>query len=210
MITERLRETLKRDEGLNLKRHEVQGIDHIGYGINLENELPQELLDYLGVEDEDEIDEITQEQADYLLDHFVGIAVRECGEYYASLWDELSPLRQEILVNLHFNLGLLRLKAFRKMNKAVVMEDWVEASAQMLDSKAARQTGERYPRLASAFATNDEKNLKLDKLYDVGGQRAEQIDSPLSGLTDQEVLSQIKVLNAEVERRLGIYNKGEN
>ena len=35
----RLRATLERDEGCNLEKHEVQaGIDHIGYGFNLEVE----------------------------------------------------------------------------------------------------------------------------------------------------------------------------
>ena len=46
-------------------------IDHIGYGVNLEEELPDELLQYLGVEDEKRASkEITQEQADYLLDYY--------------------------------------------------------------------------------------------------------------------------------------------
>ena len=166
MIIERLRETLKRDEGFDLKRHEVQGIDHIGYGINLEQELPDELLQYLGVEAEDAIQEITQEQADYLLEYYVEVAEGDCKTIYGDIWQRLSPLRQEVLINLAFNLGLPRLKAFRKMNAAIRAGDWAAAAAQMLDSKAARQTGGRYQRLAQAFETDVEKHLELQDVYD--------------------------------------------
>lgn len=165
MNKDRLRATLARDEGCNLKRHEVQGIDHIGYGINLENELPDELLAYLGVPDEDDIFEISQEQADYLLDYFVGIAEQDCLTIYGERWEQLSGLRQEVLINLCFNLGLPRLRAFRKMNAAIQSEHWAEAARQMLDSKAARQTGERYSRLAGAFDYDDEAYLKLPERY---------------------------------------------
>ena len=193
MNIKRLRATLERDEGLNLKRHEVQGIDHIGYGINLENELPGHLLEYLGVEDEDDIEEITQEQADYLLDYFADRAEKDCITIYGGKWESLSPLRKEVLINLSFNLGLSRLKAFRKMNAAIRVEDWAEASAQMLDSKAAKQTGERYPRLAKAFESNAEAYLELPKSYDAVPDRipAPEDDSPLAAFTDHELLREL-------------------
>lgn len=201
MIIERLRETLKRDEGFELKRHEVQEIDHIGYGINLEQELPDELLEYLGVEDEDEIQEITQEQADYLLDHYVGIAEGDCITIFGDRWGRLSDLRQEVLINLAFNLGLPRLKAFRKMIAAVRAADWTAAAAQMLDSKAARQTGERYERLAKTFETNDEKHLELQNTYDQPRlNRAVPPAAPVEGLAGVDD----KALIAELARRLGL------
>ena len=167
MNRERLRLALAQYESCNLQRHEVQGIDHIGYGINLETPLPDELLDYLGVEDEDDIQEITQEQADYLFDHFITIAHSDAVRIYGEdVFSALSPLRQEVLINLSYNLGLSRLKAFRKMNKAVIEGDYNEAALQMLDSKAARQTGDRYDKLAGAFTTDDEAELKLPTLFD--------------------------------------------
>ena len=201
MIIERLRETLKRDEGFDLRRHEVQGIDHIGYGINLEQELPDELLEYLGVEAEDTIQEITQEQADYLLDYYVGIAEGDCITIFGDQWCQLSDLRQEVLINLAFNLGLPRLKAFRKMIVAIREEDWTEAAAQMLDSKAARQTGKRYQRLARTFEMNDESYLKLDKIYDEPTVRQDlpviPTEEELAGVEDH-------ILIAELARRLGL------
>ena len=201
MIIERLRETLKRDEGFDLKRHEVQGIDHIGYGINLEQELPDELLTYLDVEAEDAIEEITQEQADYLLDYFVDVAEGDCKTIYGEIWQDLSPLRQEVLINLAFNLGLPRLKAFRKMNAAIRTEGWAEAAAQMLDSKAARQTGERYVRLSRAFSENNETHLSLENLYNNPVKPHRPPDPPLNvdlvGVSDADLI-------AELSRRLRI------
>ena len=97
MNKERLRETLKRDEGLNLKRHKVDEKYHIGYGFNLEIEWPQELLDYLDVEDEADIQEISQKQADYLLEWFSNQKLKRCQKLYVGVWDGLSPLRQEVL-----------------------------------------------------------------------------------------------------------------
>ena len=202
MNKDRLRATLARDEGCNLKRHEVQGIDHIGYGINLENELPDELLTYLGVEDEDDIHEMTQEQADYFLDYFVSIATADCKTLYGDSWQELSALRQEILINLCFNLGLPRLRAFRKMNAAIQTGNWTEAARQMLDSKAARQTGERYPRLAQAFEHNYEMFLELPQRYDVPTQ--EQTETENTPNTE-EFLKSIATadLLSELQRRVG-------
>ena len=199
MNKQRLRATLERDEGLNLKRHEVQGVDHIGYGINLEEELPDVLLGYLGVEEEHDIQEITQVQADYLLDYFVKNAEQDCITIYGEQWESLSPLRQEVLINLSFNLGLPRLKAFRKMNAAIREENWIEATAQMLDSKAAKQTGERYPRLAKAFESNGEEYLELAEKFDTPKSSNDEVgsDRPLAGATDQELLD-------ELARRLGL------
>ena len=147
---ERLRATLERDEGLNLQRHEVQEVDHIGYGVNLEEELPDELLQYLGVEDENSIKEITQEQADYLLDYFVDRAEVDCVSLYGSRWEEFSPLRREVLINLSFNLGLPKLRAFSKDELAAISKiGGKQSGADAGYPKRHRQTGNRYRRLAS-------------------------------------------------------------
>ena len=57
------------------------------------------------------------------------------------------------------------------MWSAIEKEDWQEASAQILDSKAAREDApERYKRLAATFLSDNEKDLELSNVYD------EQID----------------------------------
>ena len=166
MNNQRLLACLKRDEGCNLKRHLVAGIPHIGIGINLTNPLPDDVLEYLGVDDEDDIENITQEQADWLAQSAIDIAIGDAKAIFAECWDNLSAIRQEVLVNLAFNLGQSRLRRFRKMVTAVLEGDYKTAAAEMLDSRAARQTGTRYKRLADTLRYNDEVYLELEKSYD--------------------------------------------
>lgn len=167
MNRERLTETLNLYEACNLGRHRVRDVDHIGWGINLEEQQPDELLEYLGVEDEDDIETITQEQADFLRDYYIGVALNDCHTIYGEgFFSGLSSIRQEVLINLAYNLGLPRLKGFRKMNKAILAGDWKEAAVQMLDSRAAKQTGDRYAKLAGALEHDDETYLELPTRYD--------------------------------------------
>lgn len=163
---ERLCATLKRDEGYNPKRHMVGDTEHIGIGFNLQVEWPDELLKYLNVKDEDDIEEINEKQADYILSYHIKEFANGVADKAGQQWDYLSGVRQEVLINIAFNVGLAGIRAFRKMWSAITDEDWEESAAQMLDSKAARQTGERYTRLANAFKNDDEKYFELDTLYD--------------------------------------------
>ena len=198
MNLDRFRETLIRDEGLNLNRHTVEEIDHIGYGFNLEIEWDDELLDYLDVNDEDEIQSLTQEQADYILDWHIASIEKTIIKRFP-IFETLSSLRQECVFNMRFNLGAGGLRGFKMMWSAIEKEDWQEASAQILDSKAAREDApERYKRLAATFLSDNEKDLELSNVYD------EQIDtqdvavlgdSALAAFTNQEML-------AEIQRRL--------
>ena len=54
------------------------------------------------------------------------------------------PLRPHIaLLSMAFNLGLPRLRGFRKMHAALHRLDFEEAATEALDSKWAYQTGHR-------------------------------------------------------------------
>ena len=201
MNSERLLACLKRDEGCNLKRHLVAGIPHIGMGINLTNPLPDEVLAYLGVEDEDDIEGITQEQADWLAQRAIDTAIGDAEAIFAECWDDLSAVRQEVLVNLAFNLGESRLRRFRKMVTAVLEGDYKTAAAEMLDSKAARQTGDRYKRLADTLRYNDEVYLRLKKLYDT--------QVPTSPSTPDEAIlipQQLQEINEKLDEILGHFS----
>jgi len=54
-----------------------------------------------------------------------------------------------ILVNMMFNLGMTRLRKFKRMRAAIDARDWDRAATEMLDSKYARQVKGRANRLAS-------------------------------------------------------------
>ena len=153
------------------------------------------LLEYLGVEDEDDIEVITQEQADYILDHEIESYTPYCKELYGEAWETMSPLRREIVVNICFNVGKAGIRKFRKMNTAIRNGDWAEAAAQMLDSKAARQTGERYHRLSMAFESDDQSFLDLPDFQDeviTADNNNDNADNPLAKFTDDELLAEVK------------------
>ena len=211
MNIERFRETLIRDEGLDLKRHKVKGVWHIGYGFNLEIEWDQELLDYLEVDDEDEIWEITQEQADWILDWHIE-SMRQTVSKRFPVFKTLSALRQEIIFNMRFNLGAGGLRGFKMMWEAIKEGDWKEAAVQMLDSKAAREDApDRYQRLAAAFEFDNELHLELRTVYDP--EKRDRIGSSEINVDSGElpvVTSLAKYTNAELiaelSRRLEIQN----
>jgi len=129
----KLQNELIRDEGSKQKPYEdTEGILTIGVGWNLEaNGLPQSIIDQL-----------------------LNISINQAIEDAESLFkgfNDLTPARQRVLVNMSFNLGRYRLSGFKKMIKAVHDRDDEEVVKQMLDSKWARQVGKRAWRLVDMW-----------------------------------------------------------
>jgi Phage-related lysozyme (muraminidase) len=134
---EDLIEQLIDHEGLKLKPYEcTAGKLTIGVGRNLEDR---------GISDD---------EAEYLLHNDIEIVERELLEAQP-LVSMLDAVRQRVLVDMGFNLGTPTLMKFQKMWDAVEDEDWEEASAQMLDSRWAKQVGRRAVRLADAMKTGE-------------------------------------------------------
>ena len=190
MNRKRLIEHLKFEENCNLERHIVDRKPHIGWGRCLQTKgLSDDELLALGFEDEDDIEEITQEQADFLFQTDIEDAIKDAQVVCEEYWNTLTPLRQEILVSMAYNLGRQGLRGFRRMHAALLAGNFDEAAKQMLDSDAAReQARNRYQRLAAAMQHNSEKHLGLTELYDTVP------DKPLADYTDAEI-------RAEYERR---------
>ncbi len=126
-----LRAELSRDEGRrNLAYEDSEGIMTIGVGWNLEsNPMPEEVIDRLL--------DVGIEQSEAALDAL-----------YPRWKEELSHIRQRVLLNMAFNMGQSRLGGFVNMWAAIKSGDFTEASIQMLDSKWADQVGVRASRLA--------------------------------------------------------------
>lgn len=82
-----------------------------------------------------------------------------CGGLTTALpwWTELSPVRQDVLANMAFNLGVHGLLEFRNMLSDVRARTYALASAEMLLSDWARDppegVGERATRLAAMMKT---------------------------------------------------------
>ena len=97
---------------------------------------------------------ISNDEAAYLLKNDIDIVERELLEAQP-LVSMLDPVRQRVLVDMGFNLGTPTLMKFSNMWDAIEDEDWDEASAQMLDSRWAKQVGRRAVRLADAMRTGE-------------------------------------------------------
>ena len=90
---------------------------------------------------------ISQSEAEILLDNDIqGVYRQLLGRPW---FDEQNPIRQQVLIDMGFNLGLPRLQRFKKMLTALLNQDHIEAARQMLDSRWAVQVGGRAERLAA-------------------------------------------------------------
>jgi lysozyme len=130
MNKERLIKQLQRHEGLVLKPYRCSaGKLSIGYGRNLED---------VG---------ISKAEANMLLVN----DIHKCIEQVAKLFcfDKLNDVRQNVLINMCFNLGIYGLKKFKKFLRACELEDFTTASVEMLDSMWSKQVGIRATELSN-------------------------------------------------------------
>ena len=144
-------------EGLELLPYKDSlGIDTIGIGRNLEHRgLSEEELVHLG-KDISDICEwgITKEQAYYLAENDIKIVEEEVCKAHPCVV-ELDEIRQRVIIDMAFNIGVPRLNKFVKMWKAIDEQDFAEAKVQMLDSRWANQVGNRAVRLSNAMDTGE-------------------------------------------------------
>lgn len=173
-ITDSLRKRIEEVEGREEKCYMLDGVPHIAIGHNvISRALADETLEYLGVEDEGDLMHVTltDDQMEYLLDRDLEIAIQDARDLIGvDEFDRLDQTRQEVLVDMSFNLGRPRFSKFKKLIKAVKDEDFEEAAAQILDSKAARNplTSKRYSNLATEMQNGDGETLGDPTLLPTG------------------------------------------
>lgn len=127
------KQQLKDDEGLRLKPYRCSaGKLTIGYGRNLDD------------------NGISKAEAEYLLDGDIRDAENAC--LHAFPWfADLSEERQDVLVNMCFNLGMTRLLRFTRFLKAMSLGAYETAAHEMMNSNWAEQVGDRAKRLAQVM-----------------------------------------------------------
>ncbi len=147
MDRNRLTETLKRHEGLaKVVGKRVYpykcpaGYLTIGYGRN---------LDGVG---------ISFEEAEILLNNDIDNAIKAVRIVFPD-FDSIDDVRQEVLVNLMFNIGYVKFTQFKKMIAAVKIKDFKEAAKQLRDSQWYNQVGNRGKELVNML----EKGVIDDK-----------------------------------------------
>jgi lysozyme len=70
-------------------------------------------------------------------------------------YNDLDPVRQLVVADMVFNLGLSRFLNFKNFNKALAIPDYVLAAHEMKDSKWYVQVGRRAEKLQAAMITGD-------------------------------------------------------
>lgn len=149
-----LLEELVKHEGLRLQVYQdTLGIDTIGIGRNLKDRgISKEELDELDIPTIDHVYEygITEADAMFLAENDVQIVEEELLRAHPCV-EELDAVRQLVLVDMAFNMGVPRLCKFKKMWNAVHEKKFDIAAKEMLDSRWANQVKSRSVKLANAM-----------------------------------------------------------
>ena len=133
MDIERIKASLRRDEGVRLKAYRCSaGRLTIGVGRNIED---------LG---------ITEGEADYLLSNDLVRVMQEL-DRNIGWWRELPEGVMAALINMAFNLGWPRLSGFTNMLSALEAGDFARAGDEALNSRWAQQVGARARRIADTM-----------------------------------------------------------
>ena len=126
----RLEQRLRRHESLSLKPYlDSEGRLTIGIG---------RCLDTRGID---------LQEAEFMLARDIDRCLAECKSLIPG-FASLSDLRQEVLVEMAFQMGMAGVLKFTRMIEALRVQDFERASAEMLDSKWAKQTTTRAQKLA--------------------------------------------------------------
>ena len=129
------------------------GIDTIGIGRNLEDRgITKEELDWMDMPNMDAIYEhgIREADAMYLAQNDVQIVEEELLRAHPCV-EDLDAVRQLVVMDMAFNMGVPRLCKFKKMWNAIHENKFDVAAKEMLDSRWAIQVKSRAVKLSNAM-----------------------------------------------------------
>lgn len=131
-------ELIKKHEGLRLKPYKCSaGKLTIGYGRNLDD------------------NGISASEAEALLFNDMQRCYAECVKF--SFWNKLNEARQSVLLDMCYNLGINRMKKFKKMLSALEIGAYHRAAKEMLDSTWAKQVKGRATELSQIMEKGEMK-----------------------------------------------------
>ena len=144
-------------EGIVLEPYrDSLGISTIGIGRNLEDRgITDGELDYIGKTMEEVLEKgLTEEEAYYLCMNDIAIVEKELLDR-KPIVNQLNDVRQMVLVDMAFNMGVPRLMKFKNMWAAIETEDYALACEEMIDSRWANQVGNRAMKLSLAMKNGE-------------------------------------------------------
>lgn len=129
-----LTERLKQSEGFRQKPYrDTLGILTIGYGFN---------LDHVG---------LYREECDFILQNRIRLAAEDAAKLAA--FAKLDPIRQTVLIDMVYNMGLDTVRKFRNTLAYMEAGDYLSAAQGMRKSLWAKQVGRRAEELARIMET---------------------------------------------------------
>jgi lysozyme len=151
-------EKLIKHEGLRLEVYQDSlGIDTIGIGRNLKDRgiTPAE-LEWMDIPNMAVVHTmgITEADAMYLAENDIKIVEEELCRAHPCV-EDLDAVRQLILMDMAFNMGVPRLNKFKNMWAAVHKGDFDTAAVEMLDSRWAKQVKGRATKLSEAMKAGE-------------------------------------------------------
>ena len=97
---------------------------------------------------------LSDDEVNYLLQNDIDrVSVELDSEY--GWFDDLDDVRQDAMIDISFNLGQTRLRAFKKALAAMDEGDWGEAADQFMDSRWSAQVGNRAKELTEMIRTGE-------------------------------------------------------
>ncbi|HWI49080.1 MAG TPA: glycoside hydrolase family protein [Rummeliibacillus sp.] len=138
-----IKDWIKRHEGFNSHPYfDSVGKLTIGWGRNIED------------------NGISKEEADALFENDFDAAVNDLMRFD---WWVMQPKSvQDALINMRFNLGLHRLLGFTKMIQALQEKNYSKAAQEALDSRWAKQVGDRAKDVALMIREADASTTRTD------------------------------------------------
>ena len=85
---------------------------------------------------------LSDDEVDYLLQNDINRVILELNSEY-DWFSDLDDIRQDAMIDISFNLGQTRLRAFKNALAAMSEGDWDEAANQFMDSRWSKQVGVR-------------------------------------------------------------------
>jgi lysozyme len=132
------------------------GINTVGIGRNLDDRgiTDGELL-FMNKTIDDVYDSgLTEEEAYYLCMNDIAIVEKELLDS-KPIVNQLSAVRQMVLVDMAFNMGVPRLRLFKNMWMAIEKVNYPLACEEMIDSRWASQVGNRAMKLSLAMKNGE-------------------------------------------------------
>jgi lysozyme len=126
------------------------GARSIGWGFNIDEPATRRLLP-LGVLSGTAT--LKEEQAEHAFGVLYGNAKKVSKEFLGEeVFRRLTPLQQDIITDMSYNLGKARLLGFKRMRAAIIAGDYARAAEEMKNSKWYHQTGGRARHHVQQFA----------------------------------------------------------